>query len=113
MKAIMAALILMAQTASGVMVTLQWDANSPEDGIDHYNLKWGFVPNAEDHVINAGNATTYTISEPWSVGMTVYFVCTAVNISNLESGPSNEVSFTVSPWNPNAPGHLKINNVSK
>jgi hypothetical protein len=113
MKAIMAVLVLMAQMASGVMVTLQWDANPVEDGVDHYNLKWGFVPHAEDHVINAGNVTIYTVSEPWSVGMTVYFVCTAVNVSNLESGPSNEVSFTVSPWNPNAPGHLKINSLSK
>jgi hypothetical protein len=110
---IIAACAAMFQNVEALMVTLQWDPNPVEDGIDHYNLKWGFVPNAEDHVINVGNVTIYTITEPWSVGMTVYFVCTAVNVSNLESGPSNEVSFTVSPWNPNAPGHLKINELSK
>jgi hypothetical protein len=94
------------------LVTLVWDANAAEDMVDYYTLKWGFVSQGEDHDINAGKVTTYTISEPWSVGMTVYFVVTATNQVG-ESGPSNEVSFTVTPWNPNAPGHLKILNISK
>lgn len=93
-------------------VTLAWDPN-PEPDIDHYTLKWGFVPSAQDHAINVGKATTWTVTEPWSVGMTIYFVVTATNASALESGPSNEVSFTVNPWNPNAPGHLKIISISK
>jgi hypothetical protein len=104
---------LVTAMISAVMVTLQWDANSVEDAVDHYTLKWGFVSQAEDHEINVGTATTHSVSEPWSVGMTVYGVVTATNISNLESGPSNEVSFTVNPWNPNAPGHLKILGIQK
>jgi hypothetical protein len=103
---------LVTPLISAVLVTLQWDTNVEID-IDHYTLKWGFVPQAEDHEVNVGNVTTYAISEPWSVGMTVYFVVTATNVSNLESVPSNEVSFTVSPWNPNAPGHLKILRIEK
>jgi hypothetical protein len=95
-----------------IMVTLAWDANPIEDMVDHYTLKWGFVPQGEDHDINVGTVTTYSISEPWSMGMTVYFVVTATNQVG-ESGPSNEVSFTVNPWNPNAPGHLKILNIEK
>jgi hypothetical protein len=95
-----------------ISVTLAWDANSEPD-IDHYNLKWGFVSQQPDHVINVGQGTTYQVTEPWSVGMTIYFTCTAVNAIGLESGPSNEVSYTVTPWNPNAPGHLKIIDVNK
>ena len=98
--------------AAATSVTLQWDANSEPD-IHHYNLKWGFVQAQEDHVINVGNVTTYTVNESWPRGSTVYFVCTAVNIYDLESGPSNEVSYTITPWNPNAPGHLKIIDISK
>jgi hypothetical protein len=104
--------LLTQQLASALMITLAWDQNTEPD-IDHYTLKWGFIPNAEDHNINVGNVTTYTVTEPWSTGMTIYFVVTATNLSNLESGPSNEVSWTVTPWNPNAPGHLKIQDVSK
>jgi hypothetical protein len=95
-----------------VSVTLQWDANTEPD-IDHYNLKWGYMSAQQNHVINVGRETTWTIDEPWSVGMTVYFVCTAVNATGLESLPSNEVFYTITPWNPNAPGHLKILDITK
>jgi hypothetical protein len=95
------------------LITLAWDANPSSDQVDHYNLKWGYVMGQQNHVINVGNVTTHSIDEPWPIGSTVYFVVTAVNIVDLESGPSNEVSFTVNPWNPNAPGHLQIINVQK
>lgn len=96
-----------------LLVTLAWDANALSDMVDHYTLKWGFVSGAEDHSINVGNVTTYTISEPWPMGSIVYFVVTATNVHNLESNPSNEVSIQINPWNPSAPGHLKIINIEK
>jgi hypothetical protein len=95
-----------------ISVTLVWD-QSPEPDIDHYNLRWGFVSQQPDHSINVGQGAMYQVVEPWSVGMTIYFTVTAVNVSNLESGPSNEVSFTVTPWNPSAPGHLRIQDINK
>lgn len=95
-----------------LMVTLAWDPNPPIDMVEHYTLKWGFVPQGEDHEINVGNVTGYSLSEPWPMGSTVYFVVTASN-SIGESGPSNEVNLTVNPWNPNAPGHLKILDIAK
>ena len=76
--------LLSRQLASALMITLASDANSEPD-IDHYTLKWGFVPNAEDHEINVGKVTQYSVSEPWSPGMTVYFVVTATNASDLEA----------------------------
>lgn len=114
MKVILCLVLLavFATQAFPISVTLKWDA-SLEPDIDHYNLKWGFIQGQEDHVINAGSGISYTVVEPWSVGMTIYFVCTAVNVSNLESGPSNEVSYMVTPWNPSAPGHLSIIDVTK
>ena len=95
-----------------ISVTLQWDANTESD-IDHYNLKWGFVQAQEDHTVDAGNNTTITIDEPWTVGTTIYFVCTAVNVANMESDPSNEVAYTIPHGRPKPPFNLKIINVTK
>lgn len=106
-------LLFSLAACSAASVTLQWDANPVSDLVHHYNLKWGFMIGQEDHSINVGDVTTYTVTEPWPTGSTIYFVVTAVNSYDLESGPSNEVSFTVTPWNPNAPGHLKIIDIEK
>jgi hypothetical protein len=110
-KAVLVLLATLAQ-AVAVSVTLEWDPNTEPD-IDHYTIKWGFVQGQEDHNIDVGKTTTYTVSEPWPIGGTVYFVLTATNAIGLESGPSNEVFYTITPWNPNAPGHLRITGVTK
>jgi len=104
--------MLLMQQASAVVVTLQWDANVEPD-IDHYNLKWGFVQGQEDHVINVGNVMTATVDEPWSVGMNLYFVVTAVNVADVESGPSNEVGYTIPHGQPKPPFNLRIIDVTK
>ena len=105
-------LLLTCLQAVAVSVTLQWDANTEPD-IDHYNLKWGFVQAQEDHIIDAGNNTIITVDEPWSVGMTIYFVVTAVNVVNMESDPSNEVSYTIPHGRPKPPFNLRIIDVTK
>src|SRR4029077_15113303 len=104
--------LLAVQQANAIVVTLQWDANVEPD-IDHYNLKWGFVQGQEDHVIDVGNVTTAIVDEPWAVGMNLFFVVTAVNVVNMESGPSNEVSYMVPHGQPKPPFNLRIIDVTK
>ena len=107
-----ATFMLLVQQASAVTVSLQWDANTEPD-IDHYNIKWGFVQGQEDHVATTGLSTTALVIEPWSPGMTIYFVCTAVNVVDMESDPSNEVSYTVPHGRPKPPFNLRIIDVTK
>jgi hypothetical protein len=77
-------------------VQLAWDANPPSDQVAGYNMYrsnqsgFGYVR------LNATliPATTYT-DDTIVAGQTYYYVCTAVNTSGLESGFSNEVSYSV------------------
>jgi hypothetical protein len=95
MKTIFSGLIaLLMAVASTAAVVLEWDPNK-ETNIVGYTLKWGFTSGAEDHDILTGLNTTWTVSEPWPSGTVVYFVVTATNVEGLESGPSNEISYTV------------------
>lgn len=105
-------ILLFQQVAFALMITLGWDANATEDAVTHYTLKWGFVSHGQNHDYDAGSATTYTISEPWSPGMTIYFVVTASNATG-ESLPSNEIAYTVPHGNPANPKNLRILGISK
>jgi len=75
-------------------VDLEWDEN-PEPDIDGYNIYRsgqsgsGYV-RLNGLLITVTNFTDNTIA----AGQTYYYVCTAVNSSNLESGFSNEVPYT-------------------
>lgn len=111
MKILLCLLASLAQAAA-ISVTLQWDPNAELD-LAGYNLKWGFVQGQEDHVIDVGNNITATVDEPWSVGMTIYFVVTAYNVVDMESDPSNEVSYTVPHGRPRPPFNLRIIDVTK
>lgn len=73
-------------------VTLAWDPN-PEPDIDCYFLHYGTSSGDYTTTVNTGDTTTYTVSglEP---GATCYFTVTACNTDGLESGYSNEVSYT-------------------
>jgi hypothetical protein len=77
---------------SATQVTLLWDPNT-DPGLAGYKLYWGAASGVYDHMIDVGNATSYTVTglQP---GGTYYFVVTAYNTSGTESGYSNEVSFT-------------------
>jgi hypothetical protein len=76
-------------------ITLAWDATSPE--IDSgYRLKWGFeIGGPYPNVVEAGPALSVIVDEPWPLGSTVYFTAYAYDFLGLESGPSNEVAWTV------------------
>ncbi len=88
-------------------VTLEWDANTESD-LDGYKIYTGLSTGTYDSTVDVGNVTTYTVLN-LTAGTTYYFVATAYDTSGLESGYSNEVSYTaidVTP--PNAPSGFRI-----
>ncbi len=80
-------------------VTLQWDPNSEAD-LAGYNLYRSSSSGFGYSKVNSGliPSTSYTDNSV-AVGATYYYVCTAVNTSGLESGYSNEVSYSAGPSN--------------
>ncbi len=80
-------------SARAAQVTLAWDPN-PESDISGYRLYYGFSSGSYLTNIWVGNVTNYTVIE-LTQGVTYYFAVTAVNTANLESDPSNEVSYSV------------------
>ena len=80
-------------------VQLEWDPNPPSDDIAGYNLYrsnqpgFGFV-RLNVTLIPSNIYTDDTIE----AGHTYYYVCTAENTSELESGFSNEVLYTARLW---------------
>jgi hypothetical protein len=85
-----------APTLTSSTVTLRWD-KSPDRGVKGYRLRCGLTSGRNyARFVNVGNVTSYTLSN-LIPGKTYYCVVTAYNASGKESGPSNEISFTVSP----------------
>ena len=86
-------------------VQLEWDAN-PEPDIDGYNV-YRSVQSGYAYVrLNAVLVTTTAYTDTTIVaGQTYYYVCTAVNASDLESGFSNEVPYTA-PFGAVCPGEV-------
>jgi hypothetical protein len=80
-------------------VTLAWDA-SIGGGMAGYYLYMGGASGSYTNRVDAGSATTQTVSGLWSG--TYFFSATAYDTNGLESDFSNEVSYTI-PWPTNAP----------
>jgi hypothetical protein len=79
--------------AHAEVVSLEWDPNSEPDlaGYNMYRSNQsgsGYVRLNQSLIV----ATTYDDDAP--AGQTFYYVCTAVNTADLESGFSNEVPYT-------------------
>ncbi|MFV1995363.1 MAG: immunoglobulin-like domain-containing protein, partial [Verrucomicrobiales bacterium] len=74
-------------------VTLAWDAN-PEPDIAGYRLSYGTQSATYTETIDVGNSLTATVPN-LGVGITYYFAVTAYNTANLESAPSEEISYTI------------------
>jgi len=78
-------------------VDLEWDPNPPVDAVVGYNMYRslqagsGYVRLNTPDLIPGISYTDNTAAE----GETYYYVCTAVNGDDLESGFSNEVPYTV------------------
>ena len=75
-------------------IVLNWNANA--SGVTGYNCYYSMTPGGPYEKINATpmTGTTYTESEVQS-GNTYYYVVTAVNASNQESGYSSEVAAII------------------
>lgn len=87
-------LLMTAQTAYAVDITLAWDANEPQP--DGYNLYIRAEGEAYDYDLPAwtGMETTATLND-LTEGTTYYFVVRAY-LGNEESSNSNEILFTTS-----------------
>jgi fibronectin type 3 domain-containing protein len=62
--------------------------------VDGYRIYVGLASGVYGPPIDAGNATTLQVTN-LALGQTYFFVVTAVNTSNMESGFSNEVSKSI------------------
>lgn len=87
--------VMISAAKADPKVTFEWNA-SPETDVTNYVLHYGTSSGAYTKSLNAGNVTTATIPD-LVAGFTYYFAVTAVNDADLESLPSNEISYTV-PW---------------
>ncbi len=89
------ALFLLFWNISGTYssdVTLSWDANTETD-LAGYKVYYGTAPQSYGAPFILGKQTSFTVT---GLGTgTFYFVVTAFDTSNNESGASNEVSKTV------------------
>ena len=84
---------LSTAAAGADSVTLAWDAN-PQPDIAGYRVKYGTVSREYTQTLEVGAATRATVAD-LAVGNTYFFAVTAYNAADMESKPSNEVSFTV------------------
>lgn len=75
-------------------VTLAWDP-SPDPTVVGYFLYYGNQSGNFSHSINAGSATSATVTD-LTPGQTYYFVATAYNAAGIQSVPSNQVVFRLS-----------------
>ncbi len=82
-------------------ITLSWNApvtntdGTPLNNLAGYKIYYGTASHSYSQNINAGNVTTYTVTN-LTDGITYYFAVTAYDTANNESGYSNEVSKTLS-----------------
>lgn len=88
-------------------VTLAWDP-SPDTSVIGYNLHYGTASRVYDWTVDAGAATTVTVTGLLE-GQTYFFAVTAYNQQRIESEPSVEVSYTVPVGSPN-PGPDPVSN---
>lgn len=85
--------LISARAASAPVGTvgLAWD-NSPSSGLAGYRVYMGTSRGNYTSAVEAGNATTSTLSG-LVAGTTYYFAVKAYNASGVESAFSNEISF--------------------
>src|SRR5690348_15385511 len=82
-------LLAQAQTAPGV--TLSWDPSG--SNVAGYRLYYGSPSGNYSQIVDVGNVTSFTLN--LRHGRTYYFVVSAYDDTGAESGPSNEVAFSL------------------
>src|SRR2546426_549642 len=84
--------------ANAAKVTLAWDANTDPD-LAGYKLYYGLSSGSYQSSVDVGNVTSYTLPGLLD-GRIYYFAATAYNVSQNESGFSNEVSKAIAAVTP-------------
>ena len=77
--------------AAAQTVTLGWNASVSSDVVG-YNIYYGTNSGSYPNKIDAGEVTTFTISN-LTAGVTYYFAATDYDAGGNESGYSSEISF--------------------
>ena len=80
--------------ACAAQLALLWDPSGDSDVVG-YNVYYGTQSGHYTTEVNAGNTTTYAVSN-LQAGSTYYFTATAYDSYGYESAYSNELSYTVS-----------------
>jgi len=92
---------LSAFTQPTTSVGLTWTPNTESD-LKTYKVHRGDTAGSYNFALTNGLSTQVTVSN-LVAGRTYFFVVTAVNHGNLESGPSNEVTYKVPSGDPTGP----------
>ncbi|HSO61395.1 MAG TPA: fibronectin type III domain-containing protein [Desulfobacterales bacterium] len=85
--------LLISVWARAEQVTLAWDANTEPD-LAGYKVHYGTASGSYTTIVDVHNVITATVIG-LAAGQTYYFVVTAYNAANNESGYSNQVSYSV------------------
>ncbi|MBI4768084.1 MAG: FG-GAP repeat protein [Deltaproteobacteria bacterium] len=85
---------IFAQQGHCAQVSLTWDPNSESD-LAGYKIYSGVQSRNYSRNVDVGNTTSYTLTG-LDLGVTYYIAATAYNTQGLESGFSNEVTYTAS-----------------
>jgi hypothetical protein len=76
-------------------LTLAWDPPASRTNLAAYVVKYGVTSGSYTGQMSvAASQTTATLNN-LTAGLTYYFVVTAKDTSNVESDPSNQISYTV------------------
>jgi len=122
---IMALLLIPALAIAADPVVKAWDANSEPDLAGYYIYRSIFSngyqfggESSPDHVAtiicapNEGEPCTMHTDFDLAWTTQYWWVCTAFDTGGLESGPSNEITWTTEPeWTnnpPSAPGNFRL-----
>jgi len=90
-----AALCGAVNNARAESATLAWDRAASHTNLASFVLKYGVTSGSYTGQVSvATNLTTTTVNN-LVPGVTYYFVVTAKNVADLESDPSNQISYTV------------------
>ena len=85
--------LLLSVWVRAEQVTLAWDANTEAD-LAGYKVHYGTASGSYTTSLDAHKVTTAVVTG-LAAGQTYYFVVTAYNAANNESGYSNQVSYSI------------------
>ena len=87
-------------------VTLAWNRAASHTNLSAYVVKYGVTSGSYTGQVSVAGSQTSATVNTLTPGLTYYFVVTAKNTSNVESDPSNQISYTVPAVKTNAPPTL-------